>query len=512
MAKPSRRAGPSVGGPRLVLGTRRDTGALVELQGDLMLAHKLWVGITGSGKSKGTASQGLQVINQGYACIDIDPHSDHQQDLLLALHAAGFYQDARAFKRVRYFSFCGERNRYPAFDVLRQAGQSPQQIASWVWNALTRAWSGLAGGAAPSMQQVMLSSLVVLVENQRPLTDLHRLLTESDYRACLLPQVRDEQVQQFFAWFESVGRRGGLLSESALRRAYNLSFALPLRYSLGATANDLDLRACMDAGISVFCDLGGLDEESQRLLGCLLTAQAESAALSRADTPEQARRPAFLFVDEWASFAAQSEVAMERMLAQCRKFKLSVTLSCQHLGQARGLQAALQNCVPVLLRLGAEDSFWGAARVGTYEPTKVKTTASGHPTFVSRSEQERAWADVLERLPPRHGVVRLGEESIPFYTLGLPPVRDAERIVERLKARYSELLLHPAPASSAPPNSAPLYSAPPSQPAQPTRQAGNGAPPQIATALPSPAQPPVRRIIPWPEQQRRHAGHEPPGN
>ncbi len=437
--------------PGVVFGTRLDSDAELILTGLALYAHKFLIGITGSGKSKLLVSMIVQLINLGYSCIVLDPHTDLVHDILLTLWATGFYEDPRAHGRVKYFSFAGTGGRFPAFNVLAQPGHSPQEIARWVWNALTRAWVGLGEGAAPMMEQVFLSSLVVLIENHQPITKLHQLLTDATYRAQLLQRVTDTQVRQFFSWFDAVGKRSALVSETALRRAYLMQFPPALRYSLGASENLLDLRTAMDQGSSVLCDLGGLDEETQRMLGCLLTGQAETAALSRANVPETARRPAFLILDEWSMFASQSEVALERMLALCRKYGLSVCLACQTLGQTRTLQSALQNCIPVVMRLGGLDAAWGAARIGTYDPRRVKATASGHPTFVSRSEQQAECADRLERLPARHAIVRLGEESIPFYTLGLPPVQGRERILSMLTQHYREILLRPAASPAARP-------------------------------------------------------------
>jgi hypothetical protein len=328
---------------------------------------------------------------------------------------------------------------------------------------------------------------------------MYRLLTDAVFRAQLLRQVTDAQVRQFFAWFETVGRRSALVSETALRRAYLLLFSLALRYSLGSSENAFDLRAAMDEGATMLVDVSGLDEETQGLLGCLVTEQAETAALSRAELSEAARRPAFLVLDEWSMFAAQSVVAMERMLALCRKYGLSVTLACQALGQTRALQSALQNCLPLVLRLGGLDAEWGAARVGMYDPSRVKATASGHPVFVSRSEQQADWAERLERLPARHAVLRLGEESVPFYTLGLPPVRGGEQALATLKERYRQLLLRSADTIA--------------DTNHDINDDTNGArvgEPDERTNQPRREErgdPPVRRVVPWPGQERASPSH-----
>src|SRR5213075_2118540 len=100
---------------------------------------------------------------------------------------------------------------------------------------------------------------------------------------------------------------GPLMRESTLNRVALLTFSPTLRYSLGQPENVLDFRRLMDDGVSVVFNLGGLDEETQRFLGCLLTVGFEVAALSRADIPEEQRRPYLLILDEFSMFSSASE-------------------------------------------------------------------------------------------------------------------------------------------------------------------------------------------------------------
>jgi len=97
----------------------------------------------------------------------------------------------------------------------------------------------------------------------------------------------------------------------------------------------------------------------------LLTVSFEQAALSRADVPPAVRAPYWLVVDEFSQFAAQSGVALERVLAQARKYGLHLVLAHQTWSQVEGggLQGALQNSTFVTFRLGPDDAAWGADRV-----------------------------------------------------------------------------------------------------------------------------------------------------
>lgn len=491
----------------LVLGTRLGSGKEVVLAGREAMAHKFIAGTTGVGKSSLVASLALQLINQGVGVMVLDPHSDLVEDILALLADTGYFSQPEAFQRVRYIAFKGDKGRHIPFNVHRQSHLDPYETARFVWNTCLRAWPDLVGGSTPLMQQVMLSGSLALCAAGRPLTELSRLLTDASFRAQVLPSVQDAQVRGFFAQFDDPGRRsgggGGMLGESALRRAFLLSFTPALRQTLGQIENTLDLFTLMQQGVSVLADLGGLDEESQRMLGCLLTVGAETAALARADLPEEVRRPYALILDEWSMFADQSEVALERMLALVRKFGVSVTLACQTLGQARKLHSALQNTTPIVFRLGELDADWGAARVGEYEPEQVKTTARGSPVYVSRSEQQAAWADRLQTLPPRYALVRLGTETIPFYTLGLPARRCTRAQLAAIKERYAALYLRaPQEASTALETALGPAQSPvggptrgPTRPARPARPSDAG---EVTTTTPT-AHPAIRAIRATPD-------------
>jgi hypothetical protein len=128
--------------------------------------------------------------------------------------------------------------------------------------------------------------VTVLIENGLPLTALPRLLTDSEYRGQVLAHVQDAQILDFF---RTRYEHAGNLNESTLRRAFLLTYPPALRYSLGQQDNLLHFRRLMDQRVSVLISLGGLDTQTQRLLGCLLTVGFEQAALSRADLPPVAR-------------------------------------------------------------------------------------------------------------------------------------------------------------------------------------------------------------------------------
>ena len=94
----------------------------------------------------------------------------------------------------------------------------------------------------------------------------------------------------------------------------------------------VDLRFMMDTGRVFIANLskGKLGADKANLLGSLLTTQFQLAALSPADSPEDKRPDFHLFVDEFHNFTTDSVASI---LAEARKYRLSLTLSHQYIDQ-----------------------------------------------------------------------------------------------------------------------------------------------------------------------------------
>lgn len=93
-----------------------------------------------------------------------------------------------------------------------------------------------------------------------------------------------------------------------LNKLGQLLVAAPVRNVLGQMQRKIDLRLMMDQGRILLANLskGQLGADKTNLLGSLLMAQFEQAALSRADLPAEERRPFWLLADEFQSFCTHS--------------------------------------------------------------------------------------------------------------------------------------------------------------------------------------------------------------
>jgi hypothetical protein len=437
--------------PSIVLGTngpwwRRKK---VRLAGHDLALHKHIIGLTGQGKSKLLASTYVQLLRQHIPAALIDPHADLCDDVLALLNDAGYFANSATASRFRYIDF-GRKDRFLPFNILKTPYR-PHDTARHVVEACKRVWPALGDGAAPMFENVMLAACLTLIDNGLPVTETPRLITDKCFRDMLLQRVSDQQVVRFWrATFDRLSVKDQLdQAQSSLRRIFLLTFSETLRYSLGQPENALDFRKLMDEGISVVFNLGGLDEETQRFLGCLLTVGYENAALARADTPVWERKPYHLLMDEFSMFSATSEDGLARILSLARKYNLSLGLAHQTFSQtSERIRGALGNAMRIVFRLQPDDAAWMAQQIGEYDPLETKHVVEdeqaqgrSHPVFVSVQESYERLRTTLKALPPRHVIVKTGHEFAEFTTLDVPPTKTTKQQLDALKEIFARRLL-----------------------------------------------------------------------
>jgi len=88
----------------------------------------------------------------------------------------------------------------------------------------------------------------------------------------------------------------------------------------------------MDSGKILLVNLnkGKVGEINSNLLGLIIVAKLQMAALGRADLPEKQRKDFYLYIDEFQNFITDS---IATILAEARKYKLNLILGHQYIGQ-----------------------------------------------------------------------------------------------------------------------------------------------------------------------------------
>ncbi|HQM15935.1 MAG TPA: type IV secretory system conjugative DNA transfer family protein, partial [Candidatus Woesebacteria bacterium] len=117
-------------------------------------------------------------------------------------------------------------------------------------------------------------------------------------------------------------------------------------------------RKAMDEKKIILCNLskGVLGEEDAKFLGLILVPKILTAAMSRADVPQEQRHDFFLYVDEFQNYATEDFAVI---LSEARKYKLNLVVANQYVGQ---IEEDIKNAVfgnvgtMVAFRVGVTDA------------------------------------------------------------------------------------------------------------------------------------------------------------
>ncbi len=312
-------------------------------------SHTYVLGRTGMGKSTLLETLTASDIETGNGLALLDPHGDLAE-------------------AVRRRAEVARRDDLVLFDPLdAPIGYNPirvvdpsrrYQVVAGVISAFRNIWHDSWG---PRMEHVLRQALLTLAEFPgATLVDLPPLLTDQAFRRSVLGRLTDEAVRAF--WRTEFERYAPNFRNEVVAPILNKVGAVlaspAVRAVIGDRAAPLDLRDVMDRGKILIADLskGRLGEDPARLLGGLLVAGFEQAALSRADTPEHQRRDFYLYLDECHNFATRSLAAS---LQEARKYRLALVLASQYLEQLdEEIESAILGNVGTLIafRVGVRDA------------------------------------------------------------------------------------------------------------------------------------------------------------
>ncbi|HUW38490.1 MAG TPA: TraM recognition domain-containing protein [Rhodocyclaceae bacterium] len=361
------------------------------------LFHLYAIGQTGTGKSSLLETLAIQDIRAGRGVGVIDPHGDLVERL-----AANIPEIRRP--DLIYLNVPDPTQPY-GYNPLRKV--RPDRIplaASGLLEAMKKLWQHEWG---VRMEHILRNSLYALLEyGEATLPDVLRILTDKGFRSRVLSRVTNQQVREF--WLKEFPNYNPRYRQEAISPIQNKIGAFladpKLHRILTNPKEDIRIRHAMDAGKILLVNLsrGDLGEDSAGLLGALLVTTISLAAFSRSDAPEEARRPFYLYLDEFQSFTTAS---IASMVSELRKYKVALTLAHQHVHQLEPdvRHAVLGNAGTVIaFRLGAEDA-----------------------TLFAKEFAHVFSADDFVTLPNHHAYIRLmidGSPSKAFSSTTLHPI------------------------------------------------------------------------------------------
>ncbi len=312
--------------------------------------HMHVIGKTGTGKTTLLENLIRQDIDAGRGLTLVDPHGD------LALRVLAY---ARACGRNVIYLDAADPGAPVGYNPLKQIADAHIPLAvSGLMEVFKKRFADAWG---VRMEHVLRNALYAILDTGGgSLSDVLRLLADSDYRKAIGKRIKNETVRDFWmSEFPGYADRYRAESAAPIQNKIGAFLADPrMRLLVTVPKQQISFRRIMDSNQVLVVNLarGTVGEDSSSLLGALLVTSVALAAYSRANIPEPERRTHYLYVDEFQSFTT---LAVAGMISELRKYRLALVLAHQHMEQLEdAVQAAIIGNAGTLIsfRVGAQDA------------------------------------------------------------------------------------------------------------------------------------------------------------
>jgi type IV secretory pathway TraG/TraD family ATPase VirD4 len=180
--------------------------------------------------------------------------------------------------------------------------------------------------------------------------DISRLLTDATFQKEIIRTTKDHQTREFFEHEYPAYPKGAYLPITS--RLGMFTRREPIRNLLCQPGQSFNFRKAMDEGKILLFNLSDslLGQQAAQILGQIIVSKLQLAVMSRADTPAAARRPFYLYLDEFQAFTGVNEDSYEMILSRARKYRLGLILAHQQTHQLSSdlLHAILGNVATII--------------------------------------------------------------------------------------------------------------------------------------------------------------------
>ncbi len=291
--------------------------------------HMYIVGRTGTGKTEFLRSMLLQDIKEGKGVALIDPH-DLAEDLL------GFIPPERA-EDVVFFDPSDET--WPMGLNLIEARNDQERhmatnaVIGMMYKLYDPHKTGIIG---PRFEHAIRNAMLTVMDAIPGGTfiEVVQALQRPEFVQEMLPRVSDPLVRRY--WTDQIAQTSDFHKSEVLdyivSKFGRFVTNKTIRNIIGQNKSAFDFRKVMDEGKILIINLskGKLGEENSNFLGLVLVPRLLAAAMSRADIPEEQRRPFYLYVDEFQNYATPD---FATILSEARKYKLDLIVANQFTSQ-----------------------------------------------------------------------------------------------------------------------------------------------------------------------------------
>jgi len=290
--------------------------------------HHYCIGKSGSGKSVFLSYLARQDIQNGDGVCVIDPHGDLIEELIQ------FVPKERA-KEVVIFN-PGDTERPMGLNILEASTSEQMDMAS---SQATEIFIKLFGDEifGPRIQHYFRNACLTLMEDQEEgatLIDVPRMFVDDDFMKYKVSKVKNPIVRSF--WEHEYAHTGEREKQEMIPY-FSAKFGpfitnSIIRNIIGQPKSAFNFREAMDQRKILLINLskGKIGDLNTQLLGLILVARVQMAAMSRVDIPEDKRADFYMYVDEFQNFATDSFCSI---LSEARKYHLALIMANQYIKQ-----------------------------------------------------------------------------------------------------------------------------------------------------------------------------------
>ncbi|MFA6528887.1 MAG: type IV secretion system DNA-binding domain-containing protein [Candidatus Gracilibacteria bacterium] len=290
--------------------------------------HHYVIGQTGTGKSAFLSWIIRQDIKNGDGVCVIDPHGDLIEETLA-------YIPKERVRDVIHFN-PADQERPMGLNLLEADTPDQQDMAS---SEATEIFIKIFGDEifGPRIQHYFRNACLTLMEDKdegATLIDVPRMFTDDEFMKYKVTKVTNPVVKSF--WEHEYANTGDRERQEMIPY-FSAKFGpfitnTIMRNTIGQTKSAFDFRKCMDEKKILLVNLskGRLGALNTQLLGLVIVAKIQMAAMSRVDIPEDKRANFYLYVDEFQNFATDSFCSI---LSEARKYHLNLIMAHQYINQ-----------------------------------------------------------------------------------------------------------------------------------------------------------------------------------
>lgn len=287
--------------------------------------HMYVLGKTGMGKTSLIQNMAIQDIRAGRGVAVLDPHGDLAETCLASVPSS-------RINDVVYFN-PADREFPVAFNVMEVPPYSDADLnASGIVGTFHKLFADSWG---PRLENTLRHAVLSLMAYPgSTLIEVLTLLLDEKFREKVIRDEKDPVLRRFWnKQFREYSAKFRAEVVEPVQNKVSQFLTNPLiRNIVGQTKSRFDVRDLMDKRKILIVNLskGRIGEDNSALIGNLLIAKMQAAAMSRADSPEHLRPDFYLYIDEFHNFASYSFASI---LAEVRKYRLNLILAHQYVNQ-----------------------------------------------------------------------------------------------------------------------------------------------------------------------------------